>query len=321
LRRSSACCIVVQSFGASAIMVNVSPECCPFMLVATLQDHATELPVKNTFIHFPNASVSRSISCVQRFRTDPSSEPRSLLLSSLCDSESADVASTQVSETNSGSSTPLTLEEDSSCSSGDTAFQTLGDGFDQMEEIFDQNMGSTPDVSPCWAPTTKGTQVGFPQLLPWSVVIPIQVQFPSACPVPTQQASFKPATPWQPYPCTALADGSTAFGFTHRRAHGVVWGLHVTLDECRQALLVNAVLPGGAIEAWNRQVMRGPKEDHALVAGDLIVCINSKSNCQEMLEETRMTMLVKVDVLRPPHEQSNIGNLAGAACSQEVYFI
>lgn len=98
-----------------------------------------------------------------------------------------------------------------------------------------------------------------------------------------------------------LEDGSVLFGFTHRRAAGVEWGLDVTPDEQQQVLLVKRVQPGGAIESWNRQVMGGPKADRALLAGDLIVSINGVRGCQAMFDEN-CAVLWKLELLRPRYD-------------------
>jgi hypothetical protein len=100
------------------------------------------------------------------------------------------------------------------------------------------------------------------------------------------------------------------FSFTLRRADNVEWGLDVEKffidgDEDRQVLLVNAVQPGGAIEAWNRQVQSqgpqgqgGPKADKAVLVGDLIVGVNRKHSFKAMVDESENSMLLRLEVLR-----------------------
>jgi len=89
-----------------------------------------------------------------------------------------------------------------------------------------------------------------------------------------------------------------------RRAEVAEWGLDVTpvdnMVECgiEQALVVDEVIQGGAIDAWNRQVMDGPKADRAVQVGDFILSINSKRECQAMLEETNAKLLLEIEVLR-----------------------
>lgn len=89
-----------------------------------------------------------------------------------------------------------------------------------------------------------------------------------------------------------------------RRAESVEWGIDVTplasMIECgiEQALVVDEVLQGGAIEAWNRQVIDGPKADRAIQVGDFILSINGKRECQAMVNESRTKVLLEMEVLR-----------------------
>jgi len=97
------------------------------------------------------------------------------------------------------------------------------------------------------------------------------------------------------------------FGFTHRRAQGVEWGIDVTptmvadgaSDQC-EALLVEEVLPGGAIDAWNKQVQStcGPIAVKVVQVGDLIVAVNDKCDCANMVQESSNNALLKMKVLR-----------------------
>lgn len=102
-----------------------------------------------------------------------------------------------------------------------------------------------------------------------------------------------------------LDDGSVLFGFMIRRAENVDWGLNVTCDENRQALLVDSVLPDGAIDAWNKQVMGGPKAERALLAGDMIVDINGMNDCLGMVDESQNSVFLKIKVLRQNSAISN----------------
>lgn len=103
---------------------------------------------------------------------------------------------------------------------------------------------------------------------------------------------------------TKLDNGSVHFRCMLRRAESVEWGLDVTplesMIECgiEQALVVDGVLQGGAIEAWNRQVMDGPKADRAIQVGDFILSINCKRECQAMVTESKTKVLLEMEVLR-----------------------
>jgi len=208
-------------------------------VVVATSSEAKELPVKNTFIHFPNDCTDFKIGCVQRFKTDPSSEPRARSrLSSLDDDEATDVPSTSTS----GGSTPRTSTDESSL------------------------VPSSSLPMPVAAQASQATQ--------WS-------------------SSF-----------IKLDNGIVHFRCMLRRAESVEWGLDVTplesMIECgiEQALVVDEVLQGGAIEAWNRQVIDGPKADRAIQVGDFILSINCKRDCQAMVSESNREVLLEMEVLR-----------------------
>lgn len=105
----------------------------------------------------------------------------------------------------------------------------------------------------------------------------------------TWPATSPPSSPVQPpydfskSPLLFLEDGGVFFGFTLRKASGVGLGLEVSRTEDGRALLVEAVLPGGAIEAWNRQVAGGPMAKKALTHGDAIVCAAGHTDSDRML--------------------------------------
>lgn len=97
------------------------------------------------------------------------------------------------------------------------------------------------------------------------------------------------------------------FAFTHRRAQGVDWGIAATRtvfaeagDERYEALLVGDVIEGGAIDSWNRQVIStdGPMAVKVVQAGDLIVAVNDKRDCDSMVRESNSNILLKMKVLR-----------------------
>jgi len=120
---------------------------------------------------------------------------------------------------------------------------------------------------------------------------------------PSQAAATGTATQWSPS-YIRLDNGSVHFRFMLRRAEAAEWGLDVTpvdnMVECgiEQALVVDEVIQGGAIDAWNRQVMDGPKADRAVQVGDFILSINSKRECQAMLDESNAKLLLEIEVLR-----------------------
>lgn len=88
------------------------------------------------------------------------------------------------------------------------------------------------------------------------------------------------------------------FSITIRRADGVGLGLHVGRSSCDQVLLVEQVLQGGAIEAWNQQCVGTPQAGRAVVAGDVIVGVNNQSGCEAMLKEISGKQLLRLAIRR-----------------------
>mmetsp|Transcript_59868 Transcript_59868/g.142999 ORF Transcript_59868/g.142999 Transcript_59868/m.142999 type:complete len:284 (-) Transcript_59868:176-1027(-) len=84
---------------------------------------------------------------------------------------------------------------------------------------------------------------------------------------------------------------SEVFTLTLRRADTVPVGLHVTGED---GLLVERVLPGGAVEAWNRQCP-GVRE---IRVGDRIVSINGQDDAEAMRTECLSKYLLRMTVQR-----------------------
>jgi hypothetical protein len=154
---------------------------------------------------------------------------------------------------------------------------------------------STPDVSPrCFSPQTCSSS--------------------TTC---TQSLQVSPASTF-----FELA-GSVLFNFTLRRADGFQVGLDVSRDETNQELVVENVRAGGAVEAWNRQCFAGPYASKALVPTDRIVCVNSQTDCEGMLEECRTRQLLKIYVVRGdlPHYEIPFVWFGAPAVPAPVQFI
>merc|ERR1719436_1199183 len=88
------------------------------------------------------------------------------------------------------------------------------------------------------------------------------------------------------------------FGFTLRLAGGVCLGLHLDRSCDGSSLVVQTVLNGGAVEAWNKQCAGGPKDAKVVRAGDIIICVNGIRGAQGMLDECREKELLKLVVVR-----------------------
>jgi len=87
------------------------------------------------------------------------------------------------------------------------------------------------------------------------------------------------------------------FSFTIRKADNTDLGLDVSSSATQRGLLVEAILPGGAAEAWNRQQDPG-RGSRELCPGDTILQVNSAQGPEEMLMECRNKMLLKLTVQR-----------------------
>mmetsp|Transcript_102838 Transcript_102838/g.229689 ORF Transcript_102838/g.229689 Transcript_102838/m.229689 type:complete len:410 (+) Transcript_102838:89-1318(+) len=84
------------------------------------------------------------------------------------------------------------------------------------------------------------------------------------------------------------------FTLTLRRAEQVPLGLEVGGDASGTCLVVNKVMPGGAVEAWNRQCAGDTRE---IRAGDRIININGAEDTDSMCVECRTKHLLKMTVL------------------------
>lgn len=96
-------------------------------------------------------------------------------------------------------------------------------------------------------------------------------------------------------------DGDTKnirFSFTLRKADGASLGLDVSHPNNGKVLQVEGVLPGGAVEAWNRQCANG-QPDRAIMKGDRIVAVNNVTGeAVRMLQECKENQLLKLVVSR-----------------------
>jgi len=91
--------------------------------------------------------------------------------------------------------------------------------------------------------------------------------------------------------------GGYYFKFTLRRADDVELGLQVARARGDRVLEVLSVLPGCAIEAWNKQC-EARAAWKAVFCGDQIVKVNNALGCTDMLEECRSKQLLEIVVVR-----------------------
>jgi hypothetical protein len=119
--------------------------------------------------------------------------------------------------------------------------------------------------------------------------------------MPSSPNSHMPASPLSATSPIVHQGASTTFSITLRKADDVSLGLSVNADEQenKAALIVEAVLPGGAVESWNRQCFGDGSGERVVVAGDRILRVNDiEQDVQKMLEECSKKRLVKLKIGR-----------------------
>lgn len=84
------------------------------------------------------------------------------------------------------------------------------------------------------------------------------------------------------------------FKLTLRRADNVPLGLEIRCAEDGKCLIVEAVRPGGAVEAWNRQCAGDMRE---IRTGDLVVRINDSEDAEGMRQECLEKHLLRMTVM------------------------
>eukprot|EP00446_Apocalathium_sp_SHHI-4_P013511 CAMPEP_0177198300 /NCGR_PEP_ID=MMETSP0367-20130122/25061_1 /TAXON_ID=447022 ORGANISM="Scrippsiella hangoei-like, Strain SHHI-4" /NCGR_SAMPLE_ID=MMETSP0367 /ASSEMBLY_ACC=CAM_ASM_000362 /LENGTH=351 /DNA_ID=CAMNT_0018646561 /DNA_START=4 /DNA_END=1059 /DNA_ORIENTATION=+ len=109
--------------------------------------------------------------------------------------------------------------------------------------------------------------------------------------------------------------GGYTFTFTLRLADGSGLGVDVLSSSTSNGLIVEQVLQGGAIEAWNRQCWDGTSMVmKAVFKDDAIVSVNGKTDCQSMLQECRNKVLLKIKIVRKFSGDPLAAHLAPAPC-------
>jgi len=97
------------------------------------------------------------------------------------------------------------------------------------------------------------------------------------------------------WPSAAAASTMPSFTLTLRRADNVPLGLDVRGEPGDRCLIVEAVRPGGAVEAWNRLCAGDSRE---MRAGDHIVAINGAEDADSMHKECLTRHLLRMTVCR-----------------------
>lgn len=112
----------------------------------------------------------------------------------------------------------------------------------------------------------------------------------------TPLALRSPMVPASPF--VHCEGGGCIFGFTLRVASGVEVGLDIAFNEGENELHVKGIVPGGAIEAWNRQCAGGPAAGKAVAPSDKVVQVNSAIDVQGMLKQFKEQTLLRFTIVR-----------------------
>lgn len=110
------------------------------------------------------------------------------------------------------------------------------------------------------------------------------------------------------------------FGFTIRVAGGTQLGLStsVPLDPVSGKpalyLRIDSVLPGGAVEAWNRQCGSSGAPEKVLLVGDKIIRVNNTEDTELMMAEFENCRLLRMLIVRTP---SNTSGIHQNVCEQQ----
>mmetsp|Transcript_73379 Transcript_73379/g.162300 ORF Transcript_73379/g.162300 Transcript_73379/m.162300 type:complete len:331 (+) Transcript_73379:126-1118(+) len=252
-----------------------------------------DLPIKNTFIHY---DVDAHSSCglgreraLRRCRTDPWDL---LSVRSHSPTMSSSTQAGDVSPCRSGLGATSDTPPSPSVSS-------LGEPLLSLPDMHDDGM-QTPEPQSPRTETTDSTPESW--VTPMTQVWPPEAALPWVPQAPVvslaAQLHAAPLPPSSESPVIDIEGLGTVFSFTLRLADGGRLGLDVTRSHDEHALIVKRVLPEGGIQAWNRQVLGGPKWRKAVRVGDAIVSANGTTGCQGMLDALMGTHLVKLSILR-----------------------
>jgi len=103
------------------------------------------------------------------------------------------------------------------------------------------------------------------------------------------------------------------FGFTIRVAGGTELGLATSVPtdpvSGKDALYlrIDTVLPGGAVDAWNRQCGSSGAPEKVLLAGDKIIRVNAAGETDAMRREFATSRLLRMLIVRTPSDTQEQG--------------
>jgi hypothetical protein len=114
---------------------------------------------------------------------------------------------------------------------------------------------------------------------------------PKRTPRPSLKGMKSPSILASPF--VICEGGGSTFGFTLRIADNCTLGINTEHSGIENCLTVVSVLPGGAMESWNKACAGGPTAGKAVVPGDKIVQVNGATTPEKMLKECKESKLLK----------------------------
>jgi len=177
-------------------------------------------------------------------------------------------------------------------------------------------------VQPCISPFGGACQPRSPTAGPSPTAAPLRLA--DALGFATSQAPA-PAAPERSQPVEPAAQelkqqdedlDAFIFGFTIRVAGGTELGLATSVPtdpvSGKDALYlrIDTVLPGGAVDAWNRQCGSSGAPEKVLLAGDKVIRVNTTGDAEAMRREFATSRLLRMVIVRTPSSAQERSALA-----------
>lgn len=179
-------------------------------------------------------------------------------------------------------------------------------------------------VDPFWGPC-QGAWPPVPGL-------PKHVAHAGPGPGPARPATFAEAAAF----LVPISQEPISFTVTLRKADDAGLGLQISREDSEDGLTVEGIVPGGAVEAWNRQCVGdfatgsigmfsagGPGPQRAVLVGDRITSVNGITrDAPKMAEECANQRLLRITVSRGGASSvmpaARLGKLAPSSCATSL---
>lgn len=266
------------------------------------EEEEATLSVKNTFLHFQKAS-SR---CLRRVSTEPADPP----------SERPSPASTRCA-------TPPLSRISDTCTDSSSSDDEASGSIESTEPC--ESWPSTPESSPrshaAAAPhfsTPLASTSSRPSTLQSSAIQAAGMASPppststSTSSTPSSAGyltdAFKSLSGGQQ---SSFLEGGYCFSFSLRLADDVGLGVDFAPRwDGDKGLVVQGILQNGGLASWNKVCFDGTAQRaKAVWPGDTIVSVNGKTDYDEMMEDCRTKVLLKMTVFRPVGDGPSVGGI------------